>query len=87
MGGFRHGAAGPGPGQGELIQLLTAGSFSPLRARAAVVCVDDDAGRAMAGRAVHPVTVVFETPRMPVSAQVFMDVLIRTAKHKKNRSQ
>src|SRR6202011_177780 len=30
---------------------------SPLRARAAVVCVDDDAGRAMAGRAVHPVTV------------------------------
>ena len=33
---------------------------SPLRARAAVVCVDDDAGRAMAGRAVHPVTVSAE---------------------------
>jgi UDP-N-acetylmuramoyl-L-alanyl-D-glutamate--2,6-diaminopimelate ligase len=30
---------------------------SPLRARAAVVCVDDDAGVAMAGRAVAPVTV------------------------------
>ncbi len=30
---------------------------SPLRAGAAVVCVDDDAGRAMAVRAVHPVTV------------------------------
>jgi UDP-N-acetylmuramoyl-L-alanyl-D-glutamate--2,6-diaminopimelate ligase len=33
---------------------------SPLRADAAVVCVDDDAGRAMAGRAVHPVTVSAE---------------------------
>jgi UDP-N-acetylmuramoyl-L-alanyl-D-glutamate--2,6-diaminopimelate ligase len=33
---------------------------SPLRARAAVVCVDDDAGRAMAGRAVQPVTVSAE---------------------------
>jgi UDP-N-acetylmuramoyl-L-alanyl-D-glutamate--2,6-diaminopimelate ligase len=33
---------------------------SPLRAGAAVVCVDDDAGRAMAGRAVHPVTVSAE---------------------------
>jgi UDP-N-acetylmuramoyl-L-alanyl-D-glutamate--2,6-diaminopimelate ligase len=33
---------------------------SPLRAGAAVVCVDDDAGRAMAGRAVHPVTVSTE---------------------------
>jgi DNA-binding transcriptional LysR family regulator len=36
--------------------------------------------------ATHPVTVVFETPRMPVSAQAFMDVLIRTAIHKKKRS-
>jgi UDP-N-acetylmuramoyl-L-alanyl-D-glutamate--2,6-diaminopimelate ligase len=33
---------------------------SPLRARAAVVCVDDDAGRAMAHRAVDPVTVSAE---------------------------
>ena len=33
---------------------------SPLRAGAAVVCVDDDAGRAMAGRAVQPVTVSAE---------------------------
>lgn len=30
---------------------------SPLRAQTAVVCVDDDAGRAMAARAVRPVTV------------------------------
>ncbi|MBV9514413.1 MAG: UDP-N-acetylmuramoyl-L-alanyl-D-glutamate--2,6-diaminopimelate ligase [Mycobacteriaceae bacterium] len=30
---------------------------SPLRAAAAVVCIDDDAGRAMAARAVQPVTV------------------------------
>jgi DNA-binding transcriptional LysR family regulator len=36
--------------------------------------------------AVHPVTVIFETPRMPVSAQVFLDLLTRTAIHKKNRS-
>jgi DNA-binding transcriptional LysR family regulator len=36
--------------------------------------------------AVHPVTVIFETPRMPVSAQVFLDLLTRTPKHKKNRS-
>jgi len=36
--------------------------------------------------AVHPVTVIFETPRMPVSAQVFLDLLTRTAGHKKNRS-
>ena len=33
---------------------------SPLRAGAAVVCIDDDAGRAMAGRAVRPVTVSAE---------------------------
>ena len=36
--------------------------------------------------AVHPVTVIFETPRMPVSAQVFLDLLTRAAIHKKNRS-
>jgi UDP-N-acetylmuramoyl-L-alanyl-D-glutamate--2,6-diaminopimelate ligase len=30
---------------------------SPLRANVSVVCVDDDAGREMAARAVHPVTV------------------------------
>jgi DNA-binding transcriptional LysR family regulator len=36
--------------------------------------------------AVHPVTVIFETPRMPVSAQVFLDLLTRTPNHKKNRS-
>jgi DNA-binding transcriptional LysR family regulator len=36
--------------------------------------------------AVHRVTVVFETPRMSVSAQAFMDVLTRTAIHKKERS-
>jgi UDP-N-acetylmuramoyl-L-alanyl-D-glutamate--2,6-diaminopimelate ligase len=30
---------------------------SPLRAGAAVVCIDDDAGRAMAARAVQPITV------------------------------
>jgi DNA-binding transcriptional LysR family regulator len=36
--------------------------------------------------AVHPVTVIFETPRMPVSARVFLDLLTRTAVHKKNRS-
>ena len=33
---------------------------SPLRAGAAVVCIDDDAGRAMAARAVEPVTVTAE---------------------------
>ena len=33
---------------------------SPLRAGVAVVCIDDDAGRAMAGRAVRPVTVSAE---------------------------
>jgi UDP-N-acetylmuramoyl-L-alanyl-D-glutamate--2,6-diaminopimelate ligase len=33
---------------------------SPLRAGAAVVCIDDDAGRAMAARAVQPVTVSAE---------------------------
>jgi UDP-N-acetylmuramoyl-L-alanyl-D-glutamate--2,6-diaminopimelate ligase len=33
---------------------------SPLRARIAVVCVDDDAGRVMAERAVHPITVSAE---------------------------
>jgi UDP-N-acetylmuramoyl-L-alanyl-D-glutamate--2,6-diaminopimelate ligase len=33
---------------------------SPVRADAAVVCVDDDAGRAMAGRSAHPVTVSAE---------------------------
>jgi UDP-N-acetylmuramoyl-L-alanyl-D-glutamate--2,6-diaminopimelate ligase len=33
---------------------------SPLRANVAVVCVDDDAGRAMAARAVHPITVSAE---------------------------
>jgi UDP-N-acetylmuramoyl-L-alanyl-D-glutamate--2,6-diaminopimelate ligase len=33
---------------------------SPLRAGAAVVCIDDDAGRAMAARAVQPVTVTVE---------------------------
>jgi UDP-N-acetylmuramoyl-L-alanyl-D-glutamate--2,6-diaminopimelate ligase len=33
---------------------------SPLRAGTAVVCIDDDAGRAMAARAVHPVTVSAE---------------------------
>jgi UDP-N-acetylmuramoyl-L-alanyl-D-glutamate--2,6-diaminopimelate ligase len=33
---------------------------SPLRASTAVVCIDDDAGRAMAGRALHPVTVSAE---------------------------
>lgn len=33
---------------------------SPLRARRAVVCVDDEAGRAMAARAVDPVTVSAE---------------------------
>jgi DNA-binding transcriptional LysR family regulator len=36
--------------------------------------------------AVHPVTVIFETPRMPVSAQVFLDLLTSAAGHKKNRS-
>jgi DNA-binding transcriptional LysR family regulator len=36
--------------------------------------------------AVHRVTVVFETPRMSVSAQAFMEVLLQTANHKKKRS-
>ena len=36
--------------------------------------------------AVHPVTVVFETPRMSASAQAFMDLLTSTAFHKKKRS-
>jgi hypothetical protein len=36
--------------------------------------------------AVHRVTVVFDTPRMSVSAQAFMEVLLQTANHKKKRS-
>jgi DNA-binding transcriptional LysR family regulator len=36
--------------------------------------------------AVHPVTIVFQTQRMPTSAQVFLDLLTRAVNHKRKRS-
>jgi DNA-binding transcriptional LysR family regulator len=36
--------------------------------------------------AVHPVTIVYQTQRMPASAQVFLDLLTRAVNHKRKRS-